>query len=105
MLERDIVDKNPNVSFDDIASLHDAKQILKETVLLPLLMPDYFKGIREPRKGVLLFGPPGTGKTMLAKGVATFGKTTFMNVHASTLASKWKGDSEKLVRVSVSRLC
>lgn len=99
MLEREIIDKNPNVQFEDIASLDNAKQILKETVLLPLMMPNYFKGIRQPRKGVLLFGPPGTGKTMLAKAVATFGKTTFFNVHASSLASKWKGDSEKLVRV------
>ena len=99
MLERDVVQKNPNVPFDDIAELDDAKRVLQEAVILPLLMPDYFKGIRRPWKGVLLFGPPGTGKTMLAKAVATMGKTTFFNVSASSLASKWRGESEKLVRI------
>ena len=71
MLERDVVDRNPQVSFNDIAELEDAKKTLQEAVLLPLYMPNYFKGIRRPWKGVLLFGPPGTGKTMLAKAVAT----------------------------------
>jgi katanin p60 ATPase-containing subunit A1 len=71
MLERDVIDNNPNVKFEDIAELDDAKKVLQEAVLLPILMPQYFKGIRRPWKGVLLFGPPGTGKTMLAKAVAT----------------------------------
>lgn len=99
MLEKEVVDKNPNITFEDIAALDDAKKVIQETALLPLLLPDYFKGIRKPRKGVLLFGPPGTGKTMLAKALASKGKTTFFNVHASSLASKWKGEAEKLVRL------
>jgi katanin p60 ATPase-containing subunit A1 len=99
MLEREVVDTNPNVSFNDIAELSQAKKALQEAVLLPLIIPDYFKGIRRPWRGVLLYGPPGTGKTMLAKALATQGKTTFFNVHSSSFASKWRGESEKLVRI------
>jgi len=99
MLEKEVLDKCPKVSFEDIAELDAAKNTLQEAVILPLLMPDFFKGIRRPWKGVLMYGPPGTGKTMLAKAFATLGKTTFFSVSASSLASKWKGESEKLVRI------
>lgn len=59
ILERDILQKNPNIHWDDIADLHEAKRLLEEAVVLPMWMPDYFKGIRRPWKGVLMVGPPG----------------------------------------------
>ena len=88
----------PGVAFDDIAALADAKRVLTEAVVMPLVMPEMFVGIRQPWKGVLLFGPPGSGKTLLAKAVAGVAGTTFFNVSAATLTSKWRGESEKLVR-------
>jgi katanin p60 ATPase-containing subunit A1 len=98
-LERDCIDKNPNVKFDDIAGLDECKKLLREAVILPIIAPHLFTGIRRPWKGVLMYGPPGTGKTMLAKAVASQGKTTFFNVSASSLASKYRGESEKLVKI------
>merc|ERR1719215_2390574 len=99
MMERDIVERCPQVPWESIAGLEQAKSLLEEAVVLPLMMPGYFTGIRRAWKGVLMFGPPGTGKTMLAKAVATQCETSFFNVSAATMASKYRGDSEKLVRL------
>lgn len=96
---RDICMANPGVYFKDIVGLSEAKRLLKEAVLMPMKYPSLFTGLLEPWKGILLFGPPGTGKTMLAKAVATECRTTFFNISASSIVSKWRGDSEKLVRV------
>ncbi|KAG2497959.1 hypothetical protein HYH03_004220 [Edaphochlamys debaryana] len=99
MLERDIVDQGVTVKWDDIAGLEEAKRVLNEALVLPMIMPEFFTGIRKPVKGVLLFGPPGTGKTMLAKAAATETSCTFFNVSSATLASKYRGESERMVRV------
>lgn len=99
IVSRDIYQHNPNVRWDDVVELHDAKRLLKEAVVMPIKYPQLFTGLLSPWRGILLFGPPGTGKTMLARAVATECKTTFFNISASTIVSKWRGDSEKLIRV------
>ncbi|KAF4360189.1 hypothetical protein F8388_000058 [Cannabis sativa] len=96
---RDIVRGTQDVTWESIKGLENAKRLLKEAVVMPIKYPKYFTGLLSPWKGILLFGPPGTGKTMLAKAVATECNTTFFNISASSVVSKWRGDSEKLVKV------
>lgn len=94
-----IMIEKPNVSWDDVAGLETAKEALKEAVILPVKFPHLFTGNRKPWRGILLFGPPGTGKSYLAKAVATeANNSTFFSVRSSDLVSKWLGESEKLVR-------
>lgn len=98
-MENEILERNPGVSWSHIAGLEEAIKLLREAVILPLKMPKFFCGIRRPWKGILVFGPPGTGKTTLAKAVATECNTSFINVSVGALASKWRGDSEKMIRI------
>ncbi|KAH7851838.1 hypothetical protein Vadar_017134 [Vaccinium darrowii] len=104
LLHEVIPPSETGVKFDDIGALENVKDTLKELVMLPLQRPELFcKGrLRKPCKGILLFGPPGTGKTMLAKAIATEAGANFINISASTIASKWYGDAEKYVRAVFS---
>jgi AAA+ superfamily predicted ATPase len=88
------------VKFEDIGGLDSVKAALQEVVILPLRRPGLFRkgNLSRPTKGVLLFGPPGTGKTMMAKAVATEAGAQFINLTMSSIASKWLGDGENYVR-------
>jgi transitional endoplasmic reticulum ATPase len=95
---REIMIEAPDVTWDDVGGLEDAKRELRDGVELPLRHPQSFGrlGIR-PAKGFLLFGPPGTGKTMLAKAVAREAEANFIATKSSDLLSKWYGESERQI--------
>lgn len=93
-----LVAQNVSVRWDDVAGLHNAKEALKEAVIMPVKFPQLFTGKRKPWKGILLYGPPGTGKSYLAKAVATEAQSTFFSVSSADLISKHHGESEKSVR-------
>ncbi|KAM9510186.1 LOW QUALITY PROTEIN: vacuolar protein sorting-associated protein 4A-like [Guaruba guarouba] len=94
-----IMMEKPNVRWSDVAGLEGAKEALKEAVILPIKFPHLFTGKRTPWQGILLFGPPGTSKSYLAKAVDTeASNSTFFSMSSSDLMSKWLGESEKLVQ-------
>ncbi len=101
-IEHEILDRRPLISWNDIIGLESIKDLIFENIIYPMQVPEIFQGLREPSKGILLFGPPGTGKTMIGKAVASQLNSTFFSISASSLVSKWMGDSEKLVRTLFS---
>ncbi|KAF9432706.1 hypothetical protein BGZ76_010435 [Entomortierella beljakovae] len=97
-IQNEIMDTTQEVTWNDISGLEHAKKSITETITWPMLRPDIFTGLRGPAKGLLLFGPPGTGKTMIGKCIASQSKATFFSISSSSLTSKWVGDGEKMVR-------
>lgn len=93
-----VIVKKTEVNWGDIGNLKKAKKTLKEACVWPIKKPEIFQGVRRPWRGILLFGPPGCGKTLLAKAVANEADATFFNVDSATILSKWLGESEKLVK-------
>ena len=101
---REVYVEIPEVKWSDVGGLEGVKQELKEAVEWPIRQPEYFRemGI-DPPKGILLYGPPGCGKTLLAKAVATESGANFISVKGPEILSKWVGESEKAVREIFSK--
>ena len=97
MISGTIVTELPNVKWNDIAGLENVKQAVREAIVLPIAKPELFTGARRPWSGILLFGPPGCGKTLLARAAATECNATFFSASSADLLSKWLGESEKLI--------
>ncbi|GAB0491240.1 hypothetical protein MMPV_002492 [Pyropia vietnamensis] len=98
MIINEVLERSPGVEWQDIAGLTFAKACVMEAVVWPMRRADLFSGLRSPPKGVLLFGPPGTGKTMIGRAIASQTQATFFNISASSMMSKWVGEGEKTVR-------
>lgn len=90
-----VLKEKPNVKWEEVVGLEDAKRALKESIIFPVQRPDLFP-LGWPR-GILLYGPPGCGKTMLAAAAASEIESDFITVDAATIMSKWLGEAEKNV--------
>ncbi|RLE97414.1 MAG: AAA family ATPase, partial [Thermoprotei archaeon] len=101
---REVYVEIPEVRWEDIGGLEKVKQMVREAVEWPIKHPEFFKemGI-DPPKGVLLYGPPGCGKTLLAKAAATESGANFISIKGPEILSKWVGESEKAVREIFAR--
>ncbi|MFX1319593.1 MAG: CDC48 family AAA ATPase [Promethearchaeota archaeon] len=96
---REVTIEVPNVRWDDIGGLEGIKHKLQQAVQWPIRHPDSFTRLGvEPPRGVLLYGPPGCGKTMLARAVATESEANFISIKGPEILSKWVGESEKAIR-------
>jgi len=94
-LDQMVLTEKPNIKWNEIANLHDAKKAIEEAVVFPVKRPDLFP-LGWP-KGILFFGPPGCGKTLLAAAIATEIDASFYSIDAASIMSKWLGESEKNV--------
>ncbi|KAG5682754.1 hypothetical protein PVAND_012087 [Polypedilum vanderplanki] len=101
-IEREIVSNPSEVTWNDIIGLDAAKQVINESITIAMNHPEFFTGLRAAPKAILFFGPPGTGKTLIGKCIASSCSATFMSISASSLTSKWIGESEALVRAMFS---
>jgi len=96
---REVFTEIPDVRWDDVGGLDEVKRVLKESIEWPLKYPELFDHMRtNPPKGILLYGPPGSGKTYLAKAVASESEVNFISVKGPELLSKWVGESERGIR-------
>ncbi|ODM98925.1 Katanin p60 ATPase-containing subunit A-like 2 [Orchesella cincta] len=99
MIQKEIIVQDLGVKWSDVVGLDNAKMVLMESLVYTKEFADFFGNAFPPWRGLLLYGPPGNGKTLLAKAVANECNATFFNISSSSIVSKWRGDSEKIVKV------
>lgn len=98
IIEGTVITERPSTTWGDVAGMEEPKQAIREAIVLPMSHPELFTGARKPWRGILLFGPPGCGKTLLAKAAANECGVTFFAADSASLVSKWLGESEKLLK-------